>query len=213
MLGSADDYDSDEDTDEPGAEAEAQNRGDDDNAIDVSAGNKTGNNNQEDDDDDVLELGTAGGANGGRKIKMADALDLFHRILDIRKDQQRTKAAAAAAAAVPLTATTGGGDENDASPCPPLGNTQTSDGASGDQTARSARGDGEGTGVVSLVGGDSHGAADAGPADGGAAAMAAVETAAWVSDEGDGEASPPEGAGGADEEVGGVTGQGCEGVD
>ncbi|CAM9515524.1 unnamed protein product [Scytosiphon promiscuus] len=196
MLGPIEDYDSDDDGDGLGAQADGGGDGDGHSTIDVSAGSKNNNTNSEDDDDDILELGSAGGANGGRKIKMADALDLFHRILDIRKDQQRSSAAAAAAASSATASSTGGGDDSDASPCPPtslLDHGQSSDSASGDQAALSAGGDAEGAGtaVVPSVGGGSEGGGD-GTAEG--------SEAAWLADEGDGEASPADGAGGADDE-------------
>eukprot|EP00903_Cladosiphon_okamuranus_P021524 g19787.t1 len=153
--GSGADYDSDED-DEDGAP-----RGAGGHAIQNGDGGGGGRPVDED-GDEVLELGTAAGgegSGGGRKIKMVDALELFHRILDIRKDQHRGAVAAspysspssadpdpAAAAA----SSVGGGAETDSSSCPPLPRTGTAiDGEDGgakpagggfDQVAPSAGG-------------------------------------------------------------------------
>ncbi|CAM9754127.1 unnamed protein product [Pylaiella littoralis] len=165
MLGSAeDDSDSDEDEDDggegTGPSGRGGSRGGDGDRVDASAvsrkssGSSSSSSNSNGSgyggDDEVVELGGAddnggaGGASGaGRTIMMADALELFHRILDIRKDQQQQQqqqprttvadleekeeekgggGATGAAALSPSdpSSTVGGGDDSDASPCPPL---------------------------------------------------------------------------------------------
>lgn len=116
MLGSSPDYDSDEDEEDGAARGSLATPNGDSSAV-------GGGRPVDEDGDEVLELGSAGGEDGGgsgRKIKMADALDLFHRILDIRRDQQRSAPpATATAAAADPSSSVGGGDDKDASSCPP----------------------------------------------------------------------------------------------
>ena len=228
MLGSGADYDSDEDDEDGAPRGGLANQNGDGGAAGAAATAATtaGGRPVDEDGDEVLELGTAAGgeSGGGRKIKMADALELFHRILDIRKDQQRGAGAAAGAVAAASTqadsdaaassSSIGGGDDDDASSCPPArgadGSGSDADGGNGgakrtgdgfDQVAPSAGG---------LGGEDESGIAGAG----------------WLDDkreeEGDGDGDgdedgdgggegalalrPIHGAGGPDDEVRGVTG-------
>ncbi|CAM9415012.1 unnamed protein product [Ectocarpus fasciculatus] len=183
ILGSAEDYDSDEEDAGVGGDGSSggrRNRKDNDkdgsgvvDAIDADSG-----------DNDVLELGS-GGANGGggRKIKMADALELFHRILDIKKDQQRNAAAAAAAAAGSNPTSVGGGNDDDASACPPPLPSDTAchgDGKPRGGCSGSGSGDEQ---VAPSEGGMGADAVSAGESAGSGEGANAAATAAWPPEE------------------------------
>ncbi|CAN0555794.1 unnamed protein product, partial [Ectocarpus sp. 12 AP-2014] len=175
ILGSGQDYDSDEEdagVDGAGSSGRHRNRKDEVGVVDASSADSGEN--------DVLELGSGGpnGGGGGRKIKMADALELFHRILDIRKDQQRNAAAAAAV-------TTGGGSDptsvgdgrdDDASTCPtPLPSDTACDGGG------KPRGGGSGSEQVAPseggMGGEAVSAGEPGGSGEGVAGAAAASAA------------------------------------
>ncbi|CBJ28912.1 conserved unknown protein [Ectocarpus siliculosus] len=198
ILGSGQDYDSDEEDAGVGGDGSSgghRNRKDKVGVVDASAADSG--------DNDVLELGSGGpNGGGGRKIKMADALELFHRILDIRKDQQRNAAADAAATtgAGSDPTSVGGGKDDDASTCPtPLPSDTACDGGG------KPRGAGNGSEQVAPseggMGGEAVSAGEPGGSGEGAAAAAAAASPAEEKEEGeDRGALLPAGGAGQEEE-------------